>query len=57
MNRIISAIAVPGVGLVAYRSIPILWIAHPLDAFIVGCAMFLLGLQYLNDAMTGRNDL
>jgi hypothetical protein len=57
MNRIISVISVLGVGLVAYRSIPILWVAHPLDAFIVGCAMFLLGLQYLNDAMTGRNDL
>lgn len=55
MNRIISAIAVLGVGLIAYRSVPVLWALHPLDGFVVGCALLAFGIRYLIEALTGSN--
>ena len=54
LGRMVSALAVVGIAITAYRVVPMLWDTNILDSIIVAAALAIAVLTQMHRALTGE---
>ncbi len=51
MSRFISILAIPGIAIIGFRNIPVIWDDRPLDAIFIAFALLTVAIIYLETLM------